>query len=147
MTLKIIGKPIQYFLQIMVRECMNEMEKGGHENLTEEIISRAYHEGVLASYNQTYFEHYYERLKDYYGENIPDIAKKILTELSRNERVERNRLWKIFLLLTEGRGDEDTFSLLLTELENDFYITCDQRKYYHFTTKVLKDWWERYHSI
>jgi hypothetical protein len=146
--LEVVGIPIPYFLQILVRESLNEMERQGRRTLTEEIIEHAYEEGVLASYNRTYFEHYYERLKDYYDPKIARIGKTLLTEIARRGSLTKKELWIQFQILTQEQGDEDIFSSLLSDLENDFYLVCTRgQKDFHFTTKVLRDWWLRYHAI
>jgi len=145
--LEVIGIPIPFFIQILVRENLNEMERHKKRTLSEELIKRAYDEGVLASYNRTYFEHYYERLKEYYSPELTDVAKAFLTEIARRDSITRKELWALFQTQMQGRGNEDTFSYLLSDLENDFYITCQDRKTFRFATKVLRDWWLRHHSL
>ncbi len=145
--LEVVGIPIPFFIQILVRESLNEMERQNRRTLSEEMIERAYKEGVLAAYNRTYFEHYYERLQDYYSPELADVAKTLLTEIARQKSLTKEALWTQFQAQTQGRGDEDTFSYLLSDLENDFYITCDRnRQTFRFATKVLQDWWLRYHA-
>lgn len=146
--LQILGPPIPYFIQILVRESINEMENRKQKNLSPEIIEEAYNEEVLAAYNRTYFEHYYERIKEYFDEGTADIAKNFLTVLSRQDYLSRKELWNIYKQETKGKGKEEAFNYLLAELENDFYITFDSKKEkYTFATKILKDWWRKYHAI
>jgi hypothetical protein len=131
-----------------VRETINEMERQNKRTISEEMIERAYEEGVLAAYNRTYFEHYYERLKDYYSPELADAAKKLLTEIARRESLTKGELWNLFQAQMQGQGSENDFSSLLSDLENDFYITFNQdRQNFRFATKVLRDWWLRYHSL
>jgi len=146
--LQVIGIPIPFFIQILVRETLNEMERQNKRTLSEEMIERAYDEGVLASYNRTYFEHYYERLREYYTSEMASIAKALLTEIAHRDSITRKELWNLFQAQTKGQGSEDDFSSLLSDLENDFYITFNQdRQNFRFATKVLRDWWWRYHSL
>lgn len=146
--LQVVGIPIPYFIQILVRESLNEMERTGRHALKEEMVERAYEDGVLASYSRTYFEHYYERLRDYYSAEMASVAKVLLTEIARRKTLGRKELWTLFQGQLDGRGDKDTFSYLLSDLENDFYLFCDQRQQtYRFATKVLRDWWLRYHAL
>jgi len=145
--LEIIGVPIPYFLQILVRESLNEMERRGENTLSEDILKTAYEDGVLASYNRTYFEHYYERIEDYYDQGMAEIAKALLSQLARANSLSREELWNLYMQKTEGKGNEDDFSYLLSDLENDFYIIHDvTEERYRFATKVLQDWWLRYHA-
>lgn len=147
--LEVIGIPIPFFVQILVRESLSKMvERQGKHTLTEEIIERAYEDGVLTSYNRTYFEHYYERLKNYYSPEMASIAKALLTEIARRSSLTKQELWTQFQVHTQGQGDEDTFSYLLSDLENDFYLVGDRgQQTFRFATKVLRDWWLRYHAL
>ena len=146
--LEIIEIPIPFFIQILVREALNEMERQKKEELTEEMIEKAYEDGVLAAYNRTYFDHYYERLERYYGEEEALISKRLLIEVARRGEVAKSEFFKIFQMETKGKGTEETLSDLLTELENDFYIVLDkERNSYRFSSKVLRDWWLRFHTF
>jgi len=144
--LRVIGIPIPYFLQILVRESLNEMEREGAKELSGEIIEKAYQDGVLASYNRTYFEHYYERIRDYYDQELANAANALLSQMARAGSLAREELWNLYKQETQGKGREDDFSYLLSDLENDFYITNDTAGgRYRFATKVLQDWWLRHH--
>ena len=146
--LQVIGIPIPFFIQILVRETINEMERQNKRTISEEMIERAYEEGVLAAYNRTYFEHYYERLREYYTPESANVAKALLTEIAHRDSITRKELWDLFQAQMQGQGSEDDFSSLLSDLENDFYITFNQdRQNFRFATKVLRDWWLRYHSL
>ena len=146
--LKIIEVPIPFFIQILVREALNKMEQQGKGELSEEIIEKAYEDGVLAPYNRTYFDHYYERLEKYYGEEEARISKRLLMEVARKGEVAKSEFFKIFQMETKGKGTEETLSDLLTELENDFYIVLNKEgDVYRFSTKVLRDWWLRFHTF
>lgn len=142
---QIIGVSIPYFLQILIRESLNEMERRHEKDLSEEIIEQAYQDSVLACYNRTYFEHYYERIEGYY-ENLAEIAKEFLSRLAQRGSLSRKELWDIHMQITQGTGNEADFSYLLSDLENDFYVVHDAEGY-TFATKVLRDWWRRYHAI
>lgn len=146
--LEVIGIPIPYFIQILVRESLNEMEHLGKKVLSQEIIEQAYEQRVLASYNRTYFEYYYERLRHYYDDETQKVAKELLTEVARSSRLTKKQLWNKYQALTKDKGDKDSFSYLLSDLENDFYLKSDSnRDIFSFATKVLRDWWIRYHSL
>lgn len=143
----ILETPVPYFIQILVSEAIREAENQAMP-LSPEVIEKAYNERVLAAYNRTYFEHYYARLRDYYSEGEEKLAKAFLLEIAKRNQVPRSHLWELYQNLLEGKGDEENFSYLLSDLENDFYIQYDPaRRVYHFATKVLKDWWLRHHAI
>ena len=130
-----------------MRESLTEKERRGEKKLSEGIIEAAYQNGVLACYNRTYFEHYYERIEDYYEQELAEIAKALLSELAQIGRLSKKELWDLFMQKTQGKGNEDDFSYLLSDLENDFYIVHDATDdRYRFATKVLQDWWLRYHT-
>ncbi|MDY7018877.1 MAG: ATP-binding protein [Chloroflexota bacterium] len=145
--LEFLQIPIPYFIQILVSESIKEAKNQGSP-LSEGIIEKAYYERVLASYNRTYFEHYYTRLGDYYLLQEEKFAKAFLLEIAKRGEVPRGDLWNIYQNTLEGKGNEENFGYLLSGLENDFYIEFEsQRKTYHFATKVLRDWWLRHHAI
>jgi hypothetical protein len=146
--LLVAGVPIPYFLQILVRESLNEMERRREKSLSEKIIEQAYRDGVLACYNRTYFEHYHERIDGYYGPELAEVARRFLSALAKQGRLSRKEFWDIYMQETEGKGQEENFSYLLSDLENDFYIVLDPKnERYTFATKVLRDWWLRYHAV
>ena len=145
--LDLLGIPIPYFIQILVVETINEMERAKKDSLSEDIIERAYEDGVLAAYNRTYFEHYYERLKVHYEPETAEVVKTLLIEVARKDEISHKELWDMYMRETRGKGDKDTFSYLLSELENDFYLVRNIKKdTFRFATKILKDWWLRYHT-
>lgn len=142
----ILETPIPYFIQILVSESIREAENQ-RKPLSAEVIRKAYDNRVLASYNRTYFEHYYTRLQDHYKED-EKLAKAILLEIAKRTEVPRGDLWKLYQDIQQGTGNEEEFSYLLSDLENDFYIQFDSAKrVYRFATKVLRDWWLRHHAI
>lgn len=146
--LNVIGVPIPYFIQILVRESLSEMEREGHEVLSEKVIQRAYEQGVLAGYNRTYFEHYYERLSQYYDPEIARQARELLAALARHGELSKAELWTMYKNRSQGQGLEDDFDYVLADLENDFYVAQDPTSgNYTFGTKVLEDWWQRHHAI
>jgi hypothetical protein len=143
-----IGVPVPYFLQILVRESLYEMNKQNRKSLTVEIIEKAYEERVLGPTSRTYFQHYYTRLKEYYAIEIEAIAKRLLIEIAKQSKVKKPALFRLFNQECKGTLNANDFSYLMTDLENDFYISYDQEgDSYQFTTKVLRDWWLRYYDI
>ena len=143
----VLETPVPYFIQILVNESIREAERQG-TRLSSDVIQEAYHERVLASYNRTYFEHYYTRLREHYSEDEERLAKALLLEIAKRNGVPRDELWGLYQNHLQGKGDEESFSHLLSDLENDFYIQFDaQRNVYRFATKVLRDWWLRHYTV
>ena len=143
-----LGIAVPYFLQILLKECVYEMDRRGEKSLTSEVIKEAYQNRMLGSTNRSYFEHYYTRLKEYYDDDMEKAAKAILLEIARSVVLKKADLNRLFVSVTEGRCTDDDFARLMSDLENDFYITYDTSdKSYSFSTNVLRDWWLRYHDM
>jgi hypothetical protein len=143
-----IGPPVPYFIQILLRESLYEMDKQKKKSLSKEIIDKAYNENVLGPTSRSYFEHYYERLKEYYDPDIEAIAKRLLTEIARKYEVRKTELVKLFNQISKGKFDADDFNYLMSDLENDFYISYKRETdSYYFTLKILRDWWLRYYDL
>ena len=137
-----VGTPIPFFLQVIINELIN-LVKGGRF-LSPDLIKDAYDQ-MLSPWNRSYFEHYYERLAIYYEPQMARVVKKMLSLIAKKDTVNETELLELFRKETEGKEDEDTFSLILSDLENDFYVV-KRDTYYQFSTKLLKDWWNRYYG-
>ncbi len=146
--LRIAGAPVPYFIQILVYESLNEMRRNRRRTLDGTIIRTAYREGVLGPASRTYFEHYFTRLKDYYDDTTEHVAKRLILEVARKGRVKNTELFRLFRLVSKGSLKDETFSYLMTDVENDFYVSYDaESKSYSFTTNILRDWWLRYYDL
>ncbi len=146
--LEVIGAPVPYFIQILIYESLNEMRRLGLKTLNREIINRAYYDEVLGPASRTYFEHYFTRLKDYYDENIEPVAKRLILEVARQGKVKKTELFKLFRQISKGKLGDETFSYLMSDIENDFYVSYDaENKCYSFATNILRDWWLRYYDL
>ncbi|MBI3813518.1 MAG: hypothetical protein HY279_03500 [Nitrospinae bacterium] len=146
--LKTIGAPVPYFVQILIYESLNEMRRRGKKTLNNEIIQKAYNEGVLGPASRTYFEHYFTRLKDYYDKDTEHAAKRLILEVARQGKVKKTDLFKLFRLESKGNLTDESFSYLLTDIENDFYVSYNrENQCYSFTTNILRDWWLRYYDL
>lgn len=146
--LHLIGAPVPYFIQILVKESLYEMERRGAKTLSGDIIKKAYREEVLGPASRTYFEHYFTRLKDYYDDKMEHVAKRLILEVARNASVGKSDLFKLFRIASQGNLSDEVFSYLMTDLENDFYVIYDNDKgQYYFSTNILRDWWLRYHDL
>jgi len=146
--LDVVGAPVPYFLQILAYESLNEMRRRKQKTLNKEIIDNAYYEKVLGPASRTYFEHYFTRLKDYYDEHCEHVAKRLILEVARKGEVDKTHLFKLFRQTCKGKLTDETFGHLMTDIENDFYVSYSiNTKTYSFTTNVLRDWWLRYYDL
>lgn len=137
-----IEVPIPFFLQVIVSEIISLVRK--NEPLTSDTVRKAYTE-MLKPYNRSYFEHYNERLNYYYNHEIANIARQMLSLIAQKGDASQKELENLYLERREDKADMNTFSLLLSDLQNDFYIVREGDSY-RFSTKVLRDLWNRYYG-
>ncbi|MEO5361809.1 MAG: hypothetical protein H7843_15440 [Nitrospirota bacterium] len=143
-----IGAPVPYFIQILTKDSLNAMIDVGKTTLTDEIIEEAYHKYVLGPSSKTYFQHYYDRLSEYYDPNDENIVKRILAETARKGIISRTELFKLYKMIEVRHPSETRFNDIMSDIQNDFYVEYDHKTdSYHFLTNILKDWWLRYHNI
>jgi len=146
--MKTIGTAVPFFIQILLKECISEMNIAKKSSLDLEIINHAYKETVLGTASRTYFDHFFTRLDDYYDAKLVKVAKRLILELARRESVEKTHLLKIFRSETKGELLDETFSGLMRDIESDFYCLYNiDNETYTFHTKILKDWWLRYYDL
>jgi len=145
--LELIGAPVPYFIQIMYSEVAKTFAED-EEPITPETVERVYRDKVLGVDCKTYFDHYYGRLRDYYQLQEEKAAKRILRELAVADSLTRDVCYQ-FYRGNAGRGDSfDEFDIMMTDLENDFYIIFDQdARRYRFSCKLLRDWWLRHYGM
>ena len=147
-VLELVGAPVPYFIQIVLKESIYEMRSQGKKSLSKEMVDRAYLHGALGPASRTYFEHYFTRLSEYYDERKEGIAKRLILEVARKAEVKKVELFKLFKMLSEGKLRDEVFSYLMTDIENDFYVTYSpETDSYRFSTNILRDWWLRYYDL
>ena len=138
--LNLIGSPVPYFIQLLISETKRYNDDG---DLTPEIIESIYNERILGPTCRFYFEYYEDRLKEY--DLISEKgAKVIITELSKAGSLTKDELYNIFVLATKS-DESSKFNELMNDLEMDFYIKFDANNKYSFLSKILSDWWLRWH--
>lgn len=146
-TLELIGTPIPYFIQIIFSEIQKAYFQD-EEEITIELVERIYKNKVLGVDCKTYFEYYYARLRDYYQPNEEKAAKSILREIAIAVGLSQQNCFQIYQKAIGKKAEPQRFSGLMTELENDFYITFDSEKQvYEFGSKLLRDWWLRHYGM
>ena len=56
--------------------------------------------------------------------------------------------YQIFKTALGRKADLERFGGLMTELENDFYVTYKyETESYEFSSKILRDWWLRNYGM
>lgn len=145
--LEIIGVPIPYFIQVLVSTLVNEALSLKIKKIDPTLVEEVYRKRVLGVECRTYFEHYYQRISQYYGIAEAKAAIIILKELSKAGKMSQKEIFNIYAT-TKEKMDEKGFSRLMGDLENDFYIKYyPEEEVYKFSTKVLRDWWHRYYGL
>ncbi len=137
--LDLIGSPVPYFIQLLISE--TKRYRGG--DITPQLVEKIYNERILGPTCRFYFEYYEDRLKEY-GSINEKGAKVIITELSKAGTLTRDELYNIFMLATRS-NESSKFDDLMSDLEMDFYIKFGSDNNYSFLSKILSDWWLRWH--
>ena len=138
--LRLIGKPIPFFLQLFVDLLVAGCHQG--QNLTKDNIEAAYTQRLLGPESKRNFEGIYRQIDRYerYGPGIPGGALAILNVLAQRDSADKGDLKAIWLEKTENSID---FEIILNILRNDFYVEEHDGKV-SFGSKLLKDWWTRH---
>ncbi|MDX2042201.1 MAG: hypothetical protein SF097_13185 [Acidobacteriota bacterium] len=144
--LDVIGTPVPYFLQIIFSEVSKAHFLDG-ETITPKKVEMIYHSKVLGVDCKTYFDHYYSRFREYYQPHEEKAAKRMLRELAVVGAMTRDACFQ-FYKSEVANADLEAFNLLMTDLENDFYISFDsEKRQYQFSCKLLRDWWLRHYGM
>lgn len=127
-----------FFLQLLVFEsCKLAKDRG--EDVSPSLVSEAYRRMLTDTECRRFFERFYSSLEDYYEANEEHTAKAMFRELALRGEITIQELHLSCSQASQVASDE-SFSHLLMDLENDFYL---QRSgdVYRFHTKILRDWW------
>ena len=143
-----VDTPIPIFVQILVSAVANESINSG-KPVTPALIKQAYHERALGPEYKHFFEDYYERITRYYTPDESRAAKRMLTSLAfETSGLKRTTLFDIYKIELGNKVEGEDFDLLVTALQNDFYIKVSGNgDKIEFENKWLKDWWRRYHGL
>jgi len=146
-VLDLIGAPVPYFIQVLVTEIAGaQINRKGP--LGPKGLQDVYHNRVLGASCKSYFEHYYNRLRQY-DKTAENAAKGILKELALSHpgALPREHLYALYKEQLKESATKDEFVRLVSDLENDFYIHYQPKKGYYFASKILCDWWRRYYAF
>jgi hypothetical protein len=145
--ISLVGAAIPYFIQVFVTELATDLI---HDQSAPgpKRLENVYQTRVLGPSCKTYFEHYYNRLRQY-PKTDEQAAKTILRELALANpgSVSRDALYALYRKTAGETGSETGFNRLIGDLENDFYIRCSADGGYRFASKILCDWWRRYYAF
>ena len=145
--LESIGTPIPFFIQVLFSE-IHKTYFQDEEEITEETVEKIYHNKVLGVDCKSNFLHYYDRLRLYYEPNEEKAARRILREIAVAGNLKKTTCYQIFQQVLGKKADLEKFGSLMTELENDFYVTFNyETDSYEFGSKLLRDWWLRHYGM
>jgi uncharacterized protein len=145
--LQLVGTGVPYFIQVIFSEVAKAFAQDGLP-ISPKRIERIYHDRVLGVDCVTYFEHYYGRLRDYYKAEEEKAAKRILRQLALHTSLSRDTCYQLYRAEAPSNPNVEHFNHLMTDLENDFYVSLiSSHKEYTFACKLLRDWWLRHYGM
>ena len=87
-------------------------------------------------------------MKTYYDSSTRRAAEAIIKALAPVEFIPKDILHGHCTKAIGHPMNPEAFSLLLTEMEKDFYIRFDEtQEKYTMASKVLRDWWLRHYGL
>ena len=144
MILELVGAPIPYLLAVLVSIVIDQQHATGAA-VSPDLVKTVFNEDLLGGRTSASFRHYRSRIDTYYPGLEGDTARAILRSLSRSANgLEKQTLYQLFLQYsaqTHAHKTEEGFMHLMHKLENDFYIS-EQNRRVDFFSRVLKLWWK-----
>jgi len=139
--LKVIGDPIPFFIQILVKETMKRVDNDNKEELDEDIIRKTYEDELLSS-SKEYLNYYAERIEKRFHPDRKGIAKDLLTHTARAGNLSSEDAKEIFKENRKSKVDREELSSILIKLEHECYLRKDRNSgKYQFAAKPIRDWW------
>ncbi|MEM9547139.1 MAG: hypothetical protein AAGA77_14255 [Bacteroidota bacterium] len=127
---------IPFHIQLIVQELIDVYDVSGYVKI--DSVDKAFMQ-LLHTRNDTYFNHYYSRLKDsFQNKNEYTFALEVLKSLANNDYLDISALEKI----AEKHNIESDYNTVIDSLIFDGYIdfSIDKNKY-SFNSQLLKKWW------
>jgi len=140
--LKLMGKPIPYFLQLFLDILVKKCRAG--EEITKRQMDAVYHRELLGTDSKRHFESIKRQL-DQYNHRDPRFstaATRIMTLLTMGETVEKKTLESEWAKLT---SEPESFQSMFEIMRDDFYLEKQDGRV-RLDSKILKDWW-RVHML
>jgi len=145
----LIGQPVPFLLATFVDAIFGRIGATSGP-VTMDMINSVFSEELLGGRTAVAFNHYRYRISQYYSREEQPPAQSILGLLSRaDDPVRSDTVYHHFLKITNlpaNDATEDAFKLLMTRLENDFYIVHENDRYLFFS-RVLKLWWKSHYGF
>lgn len=140
--LKLMGKPIPYFLQLFLDNLVEKCRAG--EEITKKQMDAVYQRELLGTESKRHFESIKRQLDqyDHRGRRFSIAATRIMTLLTMAETVEKKTLESEWAELTSKPG---SFQSMFEIMRDDFYLE-EQDGRVRLDSKILKDWW-RVHML
>ena len=133
-----IGLQVPFFIQLMLKEITDRTDFGRKE-LTNEIISKSYKQGLLGTEGKKYFGWYFKRLRTEFDKNDYQIVLEILKRLTQVLSATEDELEEIYNK-TKQKESKPEFKKILHALQAGFYIEKNGNRI-AFHNKVLRDLW------
>jgi len=140
--LKLMGKPIPYFLQLFLDILVKKCRAG--EKMTKKHMDAIYRSELLGTESKRHFESIRRQL-DQYDHRDPLFsvaATRIMMLLTLGETVEKKILESEWAELT---SKPESFQSMFEIMRDDFYLK-EQDGRVRLDSKILKDWW-RVHML
>jgi len=125
---KKIGRIIPYYIMMIVDELANEPKE-----VTQNEIDKIIEQIVKSRSRADYFSNWKTRLKDAFTPEEEQVAIKILTHISKKNKMHYDEMKKI--------DKKIDLKAILEVLEYDGYIS-EEKCIYQFNSPLLKEWWE-----
>ena len=125
---KKIGRTIPYYIMMIVDELANEPKE-----VTQNEIDKIIEQIVKSRSRADYFSNWKTRLKDAFRPKEEQVAIKILTHISKKNKMHYDEMKKI--------DKKIDLKAILEVLEYDGYIS-EEKRIYQFNSPLLKEWWE-----
>ncbi|MEW5734075.1 MAG: hypothetical protein AB1921_04425 [Thermodesulfobacteriota bacterium] len=138
--LKLMGKPIPYFLQLFLDALVNKCRSG--EVLNKDSMEKVYQNELLGTGSKRNFEAII-RQKERYAERNPSLRsapRQMLSRLALAESVEKKSLEAAW---NEESRQPGSFAALFEIIRDDFYL-AEKDGQVSFDSKLLRDWWIRH---
>lgn len=139
--LKLMGKPIPYFLQLFLDALLTACRE--KTALNPEQIKEVYYNDLLGSGSKRYFESIEKQLERYnrYGKRCRAGAKAILDKLAQADFVP---IEELEIIWEETTGGSEQFTRMMEIMKDDFYIKPNRKNNIIFDSKLIKEWWFRH---
>lgn len=147
-----LGRPIPMFLQMATKELCRSVQGPPATTATPAHVKEVFKSLTTGIAAQQHLQHYYSRIHKYYPEPQASLAHCILRQLCNSSE---QGLTKRSLKTTFQRElgsvshiiDRDLlFSLLMQDLQHDFYIGEVDTNRYDFESGLMKAWWKQFYG-